>query len=248
MKYLFIRIYKAKRTFYSTNNKYYVRHTCDSVRLYPQVFSYFRSTFIQRKYVANPDQHSTATQGNATVLTPQVWKTLAAVTPALKPKDLPAFSRSSSFMTYCWCFLLRISGAPCTAQNTQAHPQRVEKYLLCLARRNVSPTSSSFGKRDLTATKRPSFKVHYLTRKTDDNQKNTQQEPRGFFRRSVPVATPTAHTPGGAGAPKSGTRCRPVASFPTISETSQYLRSHFSPLKVQIRLSFRCCTALTLYL
>lgn len=218
------------------------------MRLYPQVFSYFRSTFIQRKYVANPDQHSTATQGNATVLTPQVWKTLAAVTPALKPKDLPAFSRSSSFMTYCWCFLLRISGAPCTAQNTQAHPQRVEKYLLCPARRNVSPTSSSFGKRDLTATKRPSFKVHYLTRKTDDNQKNTQQEPRGFFRRSVPVATPTAHTPGGAGAPKSGTRCRPVASFPTISETSQYLRSHFSPLKVQIRLSFRRCTALTLYL
>lgn len=100
------------------------------------------------------------------------WKTLAAITLALKPKDLPTFSHSSSFMIYCWCFLLRISGAPHTAQNTQVHPQRVEKYLLCLPRWNISPTSSSFDKLDLTTTKRPSFKVHYLTRKTDDNKKN----------------------------------------------------------------------------
>lgn len=164
MKCLFIRIYKAKCTFYSTNNKYYVRHTCDLVRFYPKIFLYFRSTFIQRKYVANPDQHSTATQGNATIPTPQVWKTLAAIALALEPKDLPTFSHSSSFMIYCWCFLLRISGAPSTAQNTQLHPQRVEQYLLCLARWNISPTSSSFDKLDLTATKRPSFKVHHLTR------------------------------------------------------------------------------------
>lgn len=138
-------------------------------RFYPPIFQYFSSTFIQRKDVTNPDQHPTATQGNAT---PQGWKTLATITLALEPKDLPASSNSSSFMIHCWCFLLRISETSHVAQDTQARSRCVEKYLLRLTSWNISPTSSSLDKLDLTSTKCPSFKVHYWTSKTTTTKPN----------------------------------------------------------------------------
>lgn len=77
-----------------------------------------------------------------------IWKPLAALTLALKPKDLPSFSNSSSFVIYCCCFLLRISEVSHTAQNTQY----AEKYLLHLVRWNISPSLFSFDTKVLQST------------------------------------------------------------------------------------------------
>jgi len=196
--------------FYLIINNYYVRSTSELTRFCPPIFLSHSSPFTQREDVANSDQHPPATQGNATAVTPQISKTLATITPALEPKGPLTFSNCSSFMIHCWCFLLRISVASPTAQSTQVCSRCVEKYLWLLARWTISPTSSSFHQLDLTATKCPSFKVHYWTRKT--NSKKPQQEPWRFFKGSV-LAAPTVPTPGGARAPKQhsllAARCLP---------------------------------------
>lgn len=112
---------KFKYTFYSilTINNYYVQYTYDSTRFYPSTLLYFSSTFIQRNDVTNADQHTTATQGNGAALIARVWKPLATLLLALKPEDPSTFSNSSSFVIHHYCFLLRISEASHTTQNTQ---------------------------------------------------------------------------------------------------------------------------------
>lgn len=117
-----------------------------------------------------------------------VWKPLAALTLALKPKDLLSFSNSSSFVIYCCCFLLRISEVSHTAQNTQY----AEKYLLHLVRWNISPSLFSFDTKVLQST--------LLDQQT--HQQKNQQESWRFFKGSVLGVTLTVHAPGGVRAPK----------------------------------------------
>lgn len=90
--------------------------------------------------MTDANQHTTGTQGNGAALIAQVWKSLPTlIILALKPKELPTFPNSSSFVIYCYCSLLSISEASHTAQNTLY----VEKYLLHLVRGSIPPTSSS---------------------------------------------------------------------------------------------------------
>lgn len=176
---------KAKSTFYSilAINNCYARYTYDSIRPYLSTSLYFSSTFIQRNDVTNADQHTTATRGNGAALTAQVWKPLA-----LKTKDLLTFSNSHSFVIYCYCFLLSISEASHTAQNTQY----VEKYY-CTWQGGI------FLQHHLHLIQKY-YRIHYWTSKPTN--KRAQQESRRFFKGSVLGVTLIVHAPEGVRPPK----------------------------------------------